>query len=219
MIKRYSKYLALAVVPVLFVGCEDDYNFTEPTRTFTVSPVFIGIDDGTSVQLTASDVSGNPITVNWSSDNTAVATVNASGMVSARGAGITSIIARHPTDANQIASSSITVNALQGIALTKGVPVPNLTGAARGNTRLYRIFVPAGTTNLTVTLSGGSGDADLYLSRGQPPVGGDGDACIAERAGNNELCSISNPQSGTWYIAVITYDPYSGATLLANYTP
>jgi len=217
MIKRYRKLLALAVVPVLFVGCEDDYNFTEPVRTFSVAPVFTGIDEGTSVQLTASDASGNPITVNWSTDNAAVATVNASGMVSAAGPGITSIIARHPSDANQIASSSITVNALQGIALTKGVAVPGL-GGPTGSQSIYRIFVPPGTTSLQVTLSGGTGDADLYVQRGSPPTlttfG-----CRSWNAGNGESCTFANPQSGTWYVMIDVWTTYAGATLLANYVP
>ncbi len=217
MIKRYSKILALAVVPVLFVGCEDDYNFTEPVRTFSVAPVFTGIDEGTTVQLTASDASGNPISVNWTSDNTAVASVNANGLVSAAGPGITSIIARHPSDANQIATSSITVNALQGIALTKGVARTGL-GGATGTQSLYRIFVPAGTTQLRINLSGGTGDADIYVQRGSPPTTSVA-TCWSFNAGNTEECVIANPASGTWYILVDVWSTYAGASLVATYTP
>lgn len=217
MIRRYRKLLALAVVPVLFVGCEDDYSFTEPTRIFSVSPVFTGIDEGTTVQLTASDAAGNPISVNWSSDNTAVATVNASGLVSATGPGITSIIARHPSDANQIASSSITVNKLVGIALTKGVPVTGL-GGPTGSQSLYRIFVPPGTTTLQINLSGGTGDADIYVRRGSPPTTSVA-TCWSFNSGNTEQCIINNPQSGTWYILIDVWTTYAGAQLVATYTP
>ncbi len=219
MIKRYRKLLALAAVPAVIFGCSEDYNFTEPVRTFTVTPSFTGIDEGTSIQLAAVDASGTPVAVTWLSDNTGVIAVNAAGMAQAVAPGITAVIATSSVDPTQKSSSSITVNALQGIGIAKNVPVTGLSGAARGDSRLYRIFVPVGTTSLTATLLGGTGDADLYMRRGSPPVGGTGDTCIQENGGNNERCVINNPQSGTWYMRIITWDPYAGATLLATYAP
>jgi hypothetical protein len=214
MIKRYRALFAAAVVPALLAGCGEDYNFTEPTRTFTVNPVFTAIDEGTTTQLTATDVSGNPVAASWSSDNTAIATVNANGLVTAGAPGVTAIIAKV---GNEVASSSITVNLLQGIGLTKGVPVTGLSGVV-GTSKLYRIFVPAGTTSLTISLSGGSGDADLYVNRGTPPTATVW-ACRPFLGGNNETCTISNPQSGTWYAWIDVFENYAGASLVANYTP
>jgi hypothetical protein len=215
MTNRYRAILAFALLPVAIAGC-DDYEFTAPNPTFAVSPTFTSIDEGTSVQLTATDAAGNPVAVSWASDNTSIVTVNSSGLAFGAGPGVTAVIA---TLGSEKLSSSITVNQLQGIGIQKGVPVTGLSGAARGNTRLYRIFVPAGTTNLKVTLTGPNGDADLYMRRGSPPVGGTGDACIQENGGTAEQCSINNPQSGTWYMLVATWDPYTNATLTATYTP
>jgi serine protease len=214
MIKRYRALFAAAVVPALLAGCGEDYNFTEPTRTFTVDPVFTAIDEGTTLQLTATDVSGNPVAATWSSDNTAIATVNSTGLVTAGTPGVTAIIAKV---GNESASSSITVNQLQGIALVKNVPVTGLSGAT-GTSKLYRIFVPAGTTQLRFTLSGGSGDADIYVRRGTPPTNASF-TFFSFNGGNGELITVNNPQSGTWYVLVDAFETYAGATLTATYTP
>jgi hypothetical protein len=214
MIKSYKGILALGAVAALAVGCTDDYNFNPPADTFQVSPQFTGIDEGTTIQLAATS-NGAPAAVTWSSDNEAVVRVNASGLVTAVApGGPVNIIARLGNEAH---SSSITVNALQGIALTKGVPVTGLSGAA-GNQKLYRIFVPAGTTSLTVTLSGGPGDADIYTRRGTPPTNSSFTG-FSFNAGNGEQIVHTNPQSGTWYILVDAFTAYSGATLTATYVP
>ena len=217
MNRRWVTALALLTAPAVFAGC-DDYNFTIPDPAFEVSPQFIGIDEGTTVQLTATK-GGSPVAVSWSSDNTAIATVNANGLVTGVGAGgPVGIIAKLAADPTKTGSSSITVNALQGIGITKGQAVA-ISGTA-GTTRLYRIFVPTGTTNLRVTVAGGTGDVDLYVRRGQPPTGSAStDACRSFNDGNGELCSINNPQSGTWYMLLDAFSTYAGATLTATYTP
>lgn len=217
MIKRYRAFLALAALPMVILGCSEDYNFTEPVRTFAVTPEFTGIDEGTSVQLAAVGSNGAAFPVTWSSDNTAIITVNASGLAQAVAPGITAVIATSSSDPTQKASTSITVNALEGTSIAKGVPVTGLSGAT-GTSKLYRIFVPVGTTNLRITLSGGSGDADIYVRRGTPPTN-ESFTFFSYNGGNGELINVPNPQSGTWYILVDVYAEYAGATLTATYTP
>lgn len=215
MTNRYRAILAFAAAPAVFAGCSEDYNFTQPTPAFTVSPVFTSIDEGTTVQLAATDPSGNPVSVTWSSDNTAVVTVNSSGVAFGASPGTTAVIA---TNGAETQSSSITVNALQGTGITKGQAVA--VSGTGGTSKLYRIFVPAGTTNLLVTIRNGTGDVDLYMRRGQPPTGSSStDACRSFNDGNNETCSINNPQSGTWYMLLDAFTTYAGATLTATYTP
>lgn len=213
MTNRYRALIAFALLPVAIAGCED-YEFTAPTPSFSVSPVFTSIDEGTSVQLAATDAAGNPVSVTWSSDNTSIVTVNGSGVAFGAAPGITAVIASNGTETQ---SASITVNQLQGIGLVKGVPVTGLSGAV-GTSKLYRIFVPAGTTSLTIALSGGSGDADLYVNRASPPTLTTF-ACRPFLGGNNETCTINNPQSGTWYAWIDVFEDYAGASLVANYTP
>lgn len=67
-------------------------------------------------------------------------------------------------------------------------------------------------SSLDVTISGGSGDADLYLNYGSQSTTADYD-CRPYKNGNKETCTISNPQSGTWYIDLRGYNAASGVTL------
>ncbi|HLL00023.1 MAG TPA: trypsin-like serine protease [Myxococcaceae bacterium] len=90
----------------------------------------------------------------------------------------------------------------------------NLSGAA-GTWKHYPITVPAGTTNLTVTQSGGTGDADLHVRYGAQATATKYN-CRPYMNGNNESCSFTNPTAGTWYISVYAYTAYSGASLTAT---
>ena len=50
--------------------------------------------------------------------------------------------------------------------LTNNTPVSNLAGAA-GSTSNFKFAVPSGVSSVTIALSGGTGDADLYVKYGQ----------------------------------------------------
>jgi leucyl aminopeptidase len=67
-------------------------------------------------------------------------------------------------------------------------------------------------SNLTVTISGGSGDADLYVNYGSPSTSSNYQ-CRPYKNGNEETCQISNPQAGTWYIDLQGYSSVLGVTL------
>ncbi|MDO8502789.1 MAG: pre-peptidase C-terminal domain-containing protein [Gemmatimonadaceae bacterium] len=217
MIKHYKGILALAMLPLLYVGCTDDYNFNEPVRSFEVSPVYTSIDEGTTLQLVARS-GGAPASVTWKSDNELVLRVSNTGLVTAVAPGVTAVIATLTSDPTQTQSASITINKLSGTSIAKGAAVA--VSGATGTSALFRIFVPAGTTNLLVTIRGGTGDVDLYVRRAVPPTNsGSADDCHSWNGGNNETCSIANPQSGTWYMLLDAYATYTGATLTATYTP
>ncbi len=98
-------------------------------------------------------------------------------------------------------------------ALTTGVPVENLSGGS-GSFRMYSISVPAGASALNVVLTA-TGDADLYLRRGALPRLNLYD-CSSFTETGNETCSVDAPESGTWFIRVEGYDPYSAGTLTAT---
>ncbi|MCJ8270679.1 MAG: PPC domain-containing protein, partial [Psychrosphaera sp.] len=70
----------------------------------------------------------------------------------------------------------------------------------------------SGYSNMTVTISGGFGDADLYVRQGSKPTKTDHD-CRPYLSGNNETCAVSNPASGTWHVGVFGYSAYSGVSL------
>ena len=102
-----------------------------------------------------------------------------------------------------------------GTQLENGVAVTNLSGAA-GSEKLYRIDVPAGQTNLEIKMSGGTGDADLFVKFGSRPTTTDYDY-RPYQTGNNETVTVNNPAAGTWYIMIRAYVDYSGVTLKASY--
>jgi len=99
--------------------------------------------------------------------------------------------------------------------LQNGVPVTGLSGAA-GSTQAWTFTVPAGASNLVIALSGGTGDADLYVRRGSSPTTSSYD-CRPYRTGNNESCSFASPQGGTYHVLVRGYTSFSGATLRASH--
>ncbi|MBU8975386.1 S8 family serine peptidase [Lysobacter sp. MMG2] len=101
------------------------------------------------------------------------------------------------------------------VALVKGVPVTGILAPA-GDERLFTFNVPAGATNLTFKLSGGTGDADMYVKFGDWPTTTSFD-CRPYQSGNNETCSFATPQPGTYLVKVRAYSAFSGASLVADY--
>jgi large repetitive protein len=102
------------------------------------------------------------------------------------------------------------------LALSNGVPVTNISGAA-GSMKYYLIYVPSGQSSLSIQTSGGTGDADLYVRYGSVPT----TSSYGYRSwndGNAETITITNPSSGYWYIGLHAYSTYSGLSLLATYS-
>ncbi|CAM5268245.1 M4 family metallopeptidase [Rhodanobacter lindaniclasticus] len=96
--------------------------------------------------------------------------------------------------------------------LQNGVPVTGIAGAKNSKT-YFTVTVPAGSA-LTISTSGGTGDADLYVKQGSKPT--TSYDCRPYKTGNNETCSGSN-ESGTYYIMLNGYRAYSGVTLKASW--
>lgn len=104
-----------------------------------------------------------------------------------------------------------------GTALQNGVPVSGLSGSS-GSAKNYTVAIPAGATNLKIAISGGSGDADLYVKFGSAPTTSSYN-CRPYLTGNNESCTFAAPSTGTYYVMVRGYSSYSGVTLKATWTP
>ena len=99
-------------------------------------------------------------------------------------------------------------------ALSNGVPVNNLS-ATTGNDVTYTLAVPSGATNISFQISGGSGDADMYVKFGSAPTDSSYD-CRPYKNGNSETCSGSQT-GGTYYVRVKAYSSFSGVTLVGSY--
>ncbi|WP_043292783.1 pre-peptidase C-terminal domain-containing protein [Rhodanobacter denitrificans] len=114
-------------------------------------------------------------------------------------------------------TKSVTVSAGGGgSGLQNGVPVTGLA-AATGAQLAYSVNIPAGATNLVISISGGTGDADLYTRFGAAPTLSSYD-CRPYITGNNESCTVASPQAGTYYIMLNGYAAFSGVTLKATWS-
>lgn len=102
-----------------------------------------------------------------------------------------------------------------GNVLQNGVPVGGLSAATQ-QWLMYRIDLPAGARNLTITTSGNDADADLYIRAGAEPTTGTYD-CRSITPSSNETCTFSSPNAGTWYVGVYAYSSFGGLTLTASW--
>lgn len=223
--RRVIRFSSAALVAALVLGCGEDDLPTDPEASLEVTPLFQGIEEGESIQLTAT-LGGTPVAVTWVSDNPARASVSSTGLVTGLDACAGAPVTTPPCASNLVPitatatsdgarrSSSITVLKLQGIGLQSGVPLASLSSSVDV---LYRIRVPAGATSLTVTTRGGTGDVDL-LTQHQipPPPDFSSFDCASGNAANDETCIHAAPASGTWYILLSAFAPYTGVTLTAT---
>ena len=83
---------------------------------------------------------------------------------------------------------------------------------AQGSWKRYTLDLGAGYSTMTVKISGGSGDADLYVRHGAQSTTSSYD-CRPYRNGNNETCTFNSPASGVWHYDIRGYTAASGVTL------
>lgn len=101
-----------------------------------------------------------------------------------------------------------------GITVT-ALDLENLSGVS-GSEQLFSVNVPSGAANLKVEMSGGTGDADLYVRYGQVPTAGSID-CSSYNYGNTESCLFTEPTPGVYYIMLQGYTTFSGVILRVTY--
>jgi serine protease len=100
--------------------------------------------------------------------------------------------------------------------LSNGVPVSGLSGA-QGSEKHFVLAVPSGASNLSFVISGGTGDADLYVNFGSHAMLSSWD-CRPYTGGNNETCSFAAPAAGDWFVMLQGFTSYSGVTLTGTYS-
>lgn len=114
-----------------------------------------------------------------------------------------------------VAAASGTTGGGGGTGATSTV---NNISVARSAWAYYTIAVPTGMRVLTVTISGGTGDGDLYVRRGSRPTTSSYD-CRPYLNGNNENCTFNNPVAATYHIGIRGATTVSGVTLTTSYQP
>ncbi|MFF4583815.1 M9 family metallopeptidase [Streptomyces sp. NPDC001373] len=88
--------------------------------------------------------------------------------------------------------------------------------ATAGNNDYLWIYLPAGDVTLTVTTSGGTGNADLYYN---PDTWATPTVYTAKstNSGNTESISVTNPTAGYRYVTLHATTDFSGVTVSTQY--
>lgn len=168
----------------------------------SVSPTTAIVGLGSTQQLSATLAPANATNQNvtWTSSNTAVATVNASGLVSAVSAGTTTITVK-TVDGNKTATSAITVAAIPVASVSVS---PTTASLYAGNTQqLSATIAPANATNKTVTWSSSNTGVATVNSSG---------LVTAVSAGTANITVTTQDGSKT-AIAAITVNPNTNFTV------
>ena len=95
--------------------------------------------------------------------------------------------------------------------LCNGVAVALPAVSTGGWSSIYTMTVTAGHT-VTFAISGGTGDADLYVKAGSAPTLSSYN-CRPYTSTTNESCSFTPSVTTTYYIGVQAYASYSGVSL------
>nr|WP_244305262.1 M9 family metallopeptidase [Kitasatospora cheerisanensis] len=84
------------------------------------------------------------------------------------------------------------------------------------NYQYFYLWVPAGTTSLTITATGGTGNADLYYNGSNWATTGSYNA-KSTNSGNSETLTISNPPAGYNYISLYAQQGFDGASVSTSF--
>ncbi len=113
-------------------------------------------------------------------------------------------------------SVTVTVTPVGGDGeLLSGVTVTGLD-AATGDWLHFYIDVPTGATTLTVAISGGTGEPDLFVRYGAQPDDDNWD-CRPWLWSTEETCTFSPVTAGRWYAAIDAWYAFSGSTITATH--
>jgi len=183
---------------------------------------------------------GSAITSAWHTSDTATNTIDGTSMASPHVAGAAALVLhQYPGYTPAQVTQELLNRATNGVVGNPGsgspnkllytldeggigpteifdeVPVTNISGAL-GDELHYYMSVPSGQTSLDFTMSGGTGDADMYVKFGSQPTLSSYD-CRPYAIGNDETCHFDNPAAGTWYVMFHAFSAFSGVTLVGDY--
>ncbi len=176
------------------------------TFTIAASPIGVGGTAQATVTTLAVDGTnlGRPVT--YTTSDATVATVSATGLVTLAGPGTATITA---TSEGKTATATVSSLLASGTAYT-------ISGPGANSDRFFYVNVPTGATSVTVTLSGGTGDPDLFVFR----TGSTTAACSSEADGPSETCTVATTGvTGLYRIRVLGFSAYAGTTIRATVTP
>lgn len=192
-------------------GQSATYTFVVPTGasnlTFKMSG---GTGDGdlytklgsaptTTSYLAKSDGSTNTETITIAAPTAGTYYLLANAYAAVSGA---SIVASYQTGTTPPSGTALVSGTAQSVTL------------ATNASKLYYITVPSGKTSLTFTLSGGTGDSDLYARMTTAPTT-TSYTKKSDGSTNTETITFSAPAAGTYYLLVNAYAATNGASVKA----
>lgn len=103
--------------------------------------------------------------------------------------------------------------------LQNNIPKLNLS-TQTGQELYYSMDVPGNAFNVTFRISGGNGDADLYVRSSEDPVWPSETQydCRPYLNGNNETCDMGNASGHSYWITIRAYQSFSGLELVGSYS-
>jgi PKD repeat protein len=210
-LKAYSAFSGVSLTGSYSTGTAN----TPPVAnfSFTTSGLTATFTDSST------DANGTIASRSWNfGDGTTSTATNPAKTYAAAGTYTVSETVTDNQGATNTKTASVTVTAAScgGTVLCSGVGVALPAQAAGTVSANYTLVVPAGRTTLTFTISGGTGDADMYVRRGSAPTSATYD-CRPYLSGNAETCTFNSPVAATYYVNVRAYSAYSGVTLKGTY--
>ncbi|WP_336927817.1 serine protease [Vibrio cholerae] len=182
--------------------CQIDIASTNGRGTHTDTGYFCDTIGGSS---------GSPV-LN-TSDNKAIALHHFGGCEN-QGVKISKIWPKVATFFNHtLPNGSVSQTPPQVRELIPNQPLNNLA-LSQGEEMLLMVKASNRKTNLTISISSGSGDADLYVKTGQPPTQSLYD-CRPYQSTNNETC-VAPLVNEDLYIMLRAYRSFTGVTLTAT---
>ncbi|OHU86567.1 peptidase M9 [Pseudoalteromonas amylolytica] len=120
-------------------------------------------------------------------------------------------------------SEGLSNSASTSAQIEQGQSVPQLQrgqavtiNGAQDEQLLFVLSVPQGASDLNIAISGGDGDADLYVRYGSEPTLSSYD-CRPYVGGNSEQCDFATPQEGQYYVMIRGYNAFNNVSLVANF--
>jgi PKD repeat protein len=215
-VKAYSTFSGVSLT-----GSYSTATNSAPTAnfTFTTSTLTANFTD------TSTDSDGTIASRSWNfGDGGSSSSANPSHTYSSAGTYSVTLTVTDNAGATNATTKSVTVTSggggctPSGTVLCNGTTITGLSASKNNWTSTYTLVVPAGASNLSFSISGGSGDADLYVRLGSAPTTSSY-TCRPYTSGNSETCSFAAPTAGTYYVRIRAYATFSGLSLTNSYTP
>ncbi len=214
-IKAYSTFSGVSLT-----GSYSTVTNSPPSANFSFSSSGLTA----SFTDTSTDSDGTIASRSWNfGDGSSSTSTNPSRTYASAGTYSVTLTVTDNGGATNAITKSVTVSAPtgctpSGTVLCNGTTISGLSATKNNWTSTYTLVVPAGASNLSFSISGGSGDADMYVRLGSAPTT-TSYTCRPYTAGNNETCSFATPTAGTYYVSIRAYQTFSGVTLTNAYTP